>query len=231
MTHAYDKFFLPGVMNNLGFAFDFAVNGCAVEPDVFYDFFIASKVATEIENGSPLFLCGCSGTELALTIFERVSFSGGTHSSGESNSNTTAFNSDYTRFERTPEYWAGWILAYYQWETNISFSKIREYATLSQIVNMYNPLHEAPKEKFIDVMNGIIKEKNVGKKTNLHNLRKQAGLTQKKLAELAGVNLRTLQQYEIGAKDINRASGKTINDLAIALRCNFYDVMELDLQE
>lgn len=225
MTRAYDKFFLPNLMKNMGFAVDFAVNGCNVPVDSFYDFFIASKVASEIENGSPLFICGCSGTELALTVFERVGFS------GENDDGTPDFDNGFIRFERTPEYWAGWILAFYQWETSLSFSKIREYASLSQIVNMYNPLHEAPKEKFIDVMNAIIKGKNAEKKTNLHNLRKQAGLTQKKLSELAGVNLRTLQQYETGAKDINRASGKTINDLASALRCNFNDVMELDLSD
>ena len=39
------------------------------------------------------------------------------------------------------------------------------------------------------------------------------------------------EQYEIGSKDINKASGRAINSLAQALHCNFYDVMELDLQE
>ncbi|MBQ1628813.1 MAG: helix-turn-helix transcriptional regulator, partial [Treponema sp.] len=53
------------------------------------------------------------------------------------------------------------------------------------------------------------------------------GLTQKELSELSGVNLRTLQQYETGAKDINMASGKSINALALALNCNFYEVMEI----
>ena len=47
------------------------------------------------------------------------------------------------------------------------------------------------------------------------------------LSELSGGNLRTLQQYEIGSKDINKASGQTINSLALVLHCNFYDVMEL----
>ena len=62
-------------------------------------------------------------------------------------------------------------------------------------------------------------------------LKKAAGLTQKELSQLAGVNLRTLQQYEIRSKDINRASGQTINSLSQVLHCNFYDVMELDLGE
>ena len=218
MTRAYDKFFLPGVMKNIGFAVDFAVNGCNLTPDIFYDFFITSKVAKEIEDGSPVFVCGRSGTEIALSVFERVGF--------DCMSNT---KEEFVRFERSSEYWAGWILAYYQWKSSFSFSKIRDYVPFSQIVNMYNPLHEAPKEKFLDVMNEIIRKKNLEKPTNLHNLRKAAGLTQKQLSELTGVNLRTLQQYEIGSKDINKASGNTINSLAVALHCNFYDVMELDL--
>ncbi|MBQ7158165.1 MAG: helix-turn-helix transcriptional regulator [Treponema sp.] len=223
MTRAYDKFFLPNVMEKMGFAADFAVNGCSVSADSFYDFFIASKVASQLENGSPLFVCGCSGTELALTVFERVGY--------DAKINKKTFSSeDFVRFDRSPEYWAGWILASYQWNTQVSFSKIREYIAFSEIVRMYHPLHEAPEEKFIDVMNDIIKAKSLQKQTNLHQLRKNAGLTQKELAELSGVNLRTLQQYEIGAKDINRASGDSINALARALKCNFYDVMELNLE-
>ena len=62
-------------------------------------------------------------------------------------------------------------------------------------------------------------------------LKKAVGLTQKELSQLAGVNLRTLQQYEIGSKGINKASGQTINSLAQVLHCYFYDVMELDIGE
>ena len=223
MTRAYDKFFLPGVMKNLGFACDFAVNACELSADSFYDFFIASQVASQIESGSPVFLCGCSGTELALTVFNRVGY--------EFKNSEKFFSSvnDFVRFDRSPEYWAGWILAFYQWHTQLSFSKIRDYITFSQVVKMYHPLHEAPEEKFVEILNAIIKEKAQKKTTNLHLLRKSSGLTQKELAELSGVNLRTLQQYETGAKNINHASGVAINALAKVLHCNFYDVMEFDI--
>ena len=90
MTRAYDKFFLPGMMKNLGFAVDFAVNGCGLSCDSFYDFFIASKVAREIENGSPIFVGGCSGTELALSVFDRVGYEA-----------TTATDKSFDRFDRT----------------------------------------------------------------------------------------------------------------------------------
>ena len=221
MIHAYDKFFLSDVQKNLGFACDFAVNGCNLAPDAFYDFFIASKVAAGIEIGSPVFVCGCSGTELTLTIFERVGYDCG----------KDYFDDDSILFHKRPEYWAGWILAYYQWNTGLSFAKIREFISLSKIIQLYNPLHEAPEEKFIEVMNEIIRNKTKSAGTNLHRLRKAAGLTQKQLSELSGVNLRTLQQYEIGSKDINKASGQTINVLAQVLRCNFYDVMEIEVED
>lgn len=53
------------MMKNLGFAVDFAVNGCDLNCDSFYDFFIVSKVAREIENGSLIFVGGCSETNKA----------------------------------------------------------------------------------------------------------------------------------------------------------------------
>lgn len=217
MIHAYDKMFLPDVQQTLGNAFHFAINSCSVNTDSFFDFFLASKVAKELESDSPIFICGCSGTELALTIFDRIGYI----------PKKMEFDDESIMYKRSQEYWAGWILAYYQWVSGIRFSKIRENISLSQIVQMYHPLHEAPEEKFVQIMDDIIREKNRERGTNLQKLRKLAGLTQKQLADLSGVNLRTLQQYETGAKDINMASGKTINDLALSLHCNFYDIMQL----
>ena len=150
MEHAYNKLFLPEFQQNLGFAFDFAINVCGVESDTFFDYFISSKISKEIEMESPKFVCGCYGTELALFNFERVGF----------DFDENILNQDICRFDRTPEYWAGWILAYYQGQTGISFSTIREKINFRQIVQMYNPLHEASEEKFVEVMDGIFNKQN-----------------------------------------------------------------------
>ena len=50
-------------------------------------------------------------------------------------------------------------------------------------------------------------------------------------AEKVGVNLRTLQQYEIRAKDINRAAGSTLFSLAKVLGCRVEDLLEYDSNE
>lgn len=53
----------------------------------------------------------------------------------------------------------------------------------------------------------------------LQEIRKQKGLSQKKLGELSNVNHRTIQFYEQGLKDINGARLKTLLDLSIVLDC------------
>lgn len=56
--------------------------------------------------------------------------------------------------------------------------------------------------------------------------RTKAGLSQSKLAELSGVNVRMIQHYEQGAKDINKAQADTILTLAKALNCKMEDLLE-----
>lgn len=212
MMTAYDEFYLSDFRNNLGYAFDCAANHCGIKVSDFFDFFVASNISSQIEKGNAKYLCGISGTELVYSVLEKVGIKINIPS--------------YYEFDRSAEYWSGWILAYYQWRTSLSFRSIKKIISIDSIVKMYNPYHEASEEKFVEVMNQILQKKKQPSK--LQFFRKKAGLTQKELADLSGINLRTLQQYEILAKDINKASGESINKLAMVLHCNFYDIMELE---
>lgn len=60
----------------------------------------------------------------------------------------------------------------------------------------------------------------------LQDMRKKAGLSQSELAAVSGVKLRTLQQYENGARNINGAKLDIICTLALALNCKVYDIIE-----
>ena len=62
--------------------------------------------------------------------------------------------------------------------------------------------------------------------SNLKNIRTQRGYSQNKLAELSEVNLRMIQHYEQGVKNINSAQAITIYNLAQALNCNMEDLLE-----
>ena len=57
------------------------------------------------------------------------------------------------------------------------------------------------------------------KSEGLQKLRKAAGLSQSQLADLAGIKVQVLQQYERGARDLNGAKPLTLLKLCHALEC------------
>ena len=100
---------------------------------------------------------------------------------------------------------------------------------MEEIEKMYPALHESPEEKFIDAVNKRIQNQDAP--TNLQTLRKNAGYSQRVLSEKSGVNLRTLQQYELRAKDITKASGRILSALSKTLGCRMEDLLEYDTNE
>lgn len=68
--------------------------------------------------------------------------------------------------------------------------------------------------------------KEIESTTNLKLIRVMSGLSQSELAEASGVNVRMIQHYEQGVKDINRAAALTVYRLAQALECTVEDLLE-----
>lgn len=62
--------------------------------------------------------------------------------------------------------------------------------------------------------------------SNLKNIRKARNLSQSQLADLAGINVRKIQDYEQEHRDINKASGDTLYQLAKVLNCTMEDLLE-----
>lgn len=63
--------------------------------------------------------------------------------------------------------------------------------------------------------------------SRLKKIREDKNLTQTQLAEASGVNLRILQHYEQGYKDINKAQALTLQKLARVLECKIEDLLEV----
>ncbi|MCM1440258.1 MAG: helix-turn-helix domain-containing protein [Roseburia sp.] len=215
MIPAYAEDYIDDAMKNLGEAFDYAVNACRIDIETFMELFIASGYADLFGKGFPKVVSGLSGTELVMEVVNKA---GPFYS----------FPKPQIEFDCSPEYWCGWILAYYQWKTGRTFKDIEVNLSVNEILKMYPTLHEADEEKFVDTANAIITRRN--NTTRLQRQRKQCGLTQKELAEKSGVKLRTLQQYEMKAKDINKASVSTILALASILGCRIEDLLEFEIK-
>lgn len=68
------------------------------------------------------------------------------------------------------------------------------------------------------------KEKDMYK-SRLKYFREDKGLTQQELADNSGVSLRSIQMFEQGNRDINKAQVVTVLQLAEALECDVYDII------
>lgn len=62
--------------------------------------------------------------------------------------------------------------------------------------------------------------------SKLQELRKKKGLSQSQLAAAADVPIKTIQKYESGERDINKAQLQTAVALAKALDCKAEDLVE-----
>lgn len=63
---------------------------------------------------------------------------------------------------------------------------------------------------------------------NLQKKRKDAGFSQRELAERSGLSIRSLQYYEQGVLDINKAAAATVFRLAWALGCEMAELLDID---
>lgn len=209
MILAYDKNYLSKAQNNLASMLDFAVYDLEEDLSLFYQKFLQSKICSQFERGESTVIVGKSGVELALDVMKDESLA---------LKYRPAAN-------RSPEYWCGWVLAYFQWYTNLSFKEINNYIPIPEILAMYSPYHEMDVSQFCDKMIELYnKRKN---KTNLKVLRLDAGLSQSELAEISDIPIRTIQQYEQNQKNINAAKAETVVKLAKALNCTVEALMEV----
>lgn len=216
MTHAYNEQYLNDAMSNLGEAMDYAVHGCHLTMDSFFDFFITSGFAEQFGSGVPNVISGTSGTELVYKVIETTGL----------DIKTPDMPPEYSY---SLEYWCGWILAYYQWYTGRSFKNIRQYISMQRIAELYPTLHEAAEEKFVDTVNNIIRKNNAP--TRLQSQRKNSNYSQRELAEKSGVSLRSIQQYEQRVKNINKASVSNLISLAKILGCQVEDLIEYEIYD
>lgn len=211
MIHAYDKIYLDKARTALGRMLDFAVYDLKYDIEDFFALFITSGIAARFEKGDFSVIVGMSGVELAYKVLELTK--------GEETRIKPQYSAD-----RSEEYWAGWALAYYQWDTALSFEEIVRAVPMKRIVQMYSPYHEMDIRQFCDKMSE--RYRAAQPETNLKALRQRSGLSQRELSEQSGVPLRTIQQYEQRQKSINKAQAEYLLMLARTLCCDIEDLIE-----
>lgn len=211
--NAYNELYLDDAMHNLADMLDYAICDLNYEPDEFFSWFINSGIASKFEKGNPKYITGMSGVELCEAVLKETNIAP---------PDTPATTPDF----KGKEYWAGWVLAYYQWYSGRRFEDIASNGlTISKIMSMYI-LHEADESKFVEEAEKIINRNKANEKAKLHKIRKARGFTQKELSDASGVSLRMIQLYEQKQNDISKAQVNVVVSLAKALGCEVEDLID-----
>lgn len=213
MIHAYSESYLDDAMSNLGDMMSYAVCDCHYDAEDFFTYFIASGVAEKFGSGNPKYVAGMSGVELAKEVVRLVK--------GEN-----VQVKPTQPLHEGPEYWTGWIMAYYQWHSGLRFQDMADYGLdAKRVLTMY-VLHEADLTKFVETADQIIASHRGQAPTRLKRIRKERNLTQRELSAASGVSLRMIQLYEQRKNDINAAQASTVIKLAQVLGCKPADLIE-----
>ncbi len=211
MIRAYSELYLNDAKSTLATCFDYMINTCALSPSMTSFMFVKSGYADLFAAGNPSVISGMSGIELAYKILE---------------DSYSVPDIPEIRFSEhfSPEYWTGWSLAWYQWYSNRRFRDIFRVVALKDIIAMYSVFHEEDITSFFNAMDEKFSKFTYS--SNLKQIRENRGFSQAELASETGINLRSIQMYEQGHNDINKAQAQTLYRLSGKLDCKIEDLLE-----
>lgn len=230
MQHAYNELYLGKARTSMAVMLDFAVHSLHQNADDFFGLFVTTGLADLFGRGDIRIIAGMSGVELAYKVL--------------SDSGIPAEHVSYRYTSgRSREFWAGWAIAMYQWETSFSFADIIKSVSTSSIIAVCSEyrdaeireitasmswmdtlripdhMNDADYLSFRNRLDESMSSYADGRSSGLKRIRQLSGLSQSQLAAASGVPVRTIQQYEQRQKDISRAGYESIIKLAAALGC------------
>ncbi len=139
MTHAYSDLYLDSAQDILGHALDWVSNTCDDSAAEFCSRFSRSKISSMFEIGYPKYVAGCNGAELVNFVMEDLGL--------------PEYDCPYEFYaDRSPEYWAGWVLAYFQWKHQLTFSAILQKVPFEKLLRLYPTGHEQDIRNVADIL-------------------------------------------------------------------------------
>ena len=210
MIHAYDKMYVKGAMIRMGDMFEYVALDLGIDIDIFFKMFLDSTASRKFEIGNVSIVAGKSGVEIAQLVLEEIDF-------------RNDFIKPTWREDRSDYYWAGWVLAYFQWIKNMPFKNIWKYISIRNLLKIYPTYHEADISRAVMSMERAIK-KPASK--DIAELRIIRGWSQAQLAEMAHMSVSQLQRLEYGERKTDNLTLKTALALANALGVDVEELLE-----
>lgn len=145
-TGSYDELYLQDATNTLGEAFDWVVNTCGDNIQDFADRFSQSEIGHLFSIGTPKFVVGMTGAELANEVMIDRKL--------PPYNKAPVFHTD-----KSPEYWVGHILAGYQWYSGKTFKEIVGKIPMEDLLGLYHLGHEQDESKVFEILDGWTRKK------------------------------------------------------------------------
>ena len=162
IERAYPKVYLNDFRNHMAKMFTIAMCIRGYRPLDFQRAFLDSDLPDHIERGHPRYIGGSNCEDLIYTIFYDTGY--------ELETIPEEVRPWFSELGMVSEYhWVGYILTTYQWGSNMTFRDILNCVSIEDIHNMYYPIHEAPIEVGLGLIDERIKMK-YGKEVGLHDL-------------------------------------------------------------
>lgn len=204
---SYDKNYIDQVKRSMGDMMQYACLDNHYNPDSFFKMFLDSGIARKIEIGDTSIIAGKSGIEIADMVFE---------ANGLEAMFEPVWDNSYSEY-----YWAGYMLALYQWYTSKRFEDIWKYMSITKLLSRYEKLHQINYMYALDEIDEMVKNEN---KLPLNILRIARGLSQVQLAKRANMDISQIQRLEYGERKVENLTLKTAINLANALNVDVKDI-------
>ena len=198
------------IRERLGTFFDVAVNQCGLRGQDAVDALVVSGLAGQLERQNPGFAVGRSGSELLQWALDACGYG------------IRVPNS--SRAPVSDDYWTGYMVALLQLRSGWTYAQVFERMSYADVREMHSWCQDLPEDEVVENMRAALQERP--RVSALRRARKAAGLTQTQLAQVAGVSMRSVQQYEEGLKDINKAAAGTVYRFSLVLGCTMEDLLE-----
>lgn len=209
--HAYYDAYLEDAQNTMGNMMDYAINTCGMSGDDYFHMFLASGIAIQMERGNPKYISGMTGAEIVKEVVTEIK-------------GIELTEPEEYFLDKSPEYWCGWILAYYQWKSSMSFRKIYQIVTIEDLLCMYPTHHEADVEYFADSMREIYKRKH--EETYVKQRMINLGIDASEVSEHTGIPVDVISALESDFSEIKKLKTEQLFILSKYFGCAMEDLME-----
>lgn len=198
--------------SNMGEMIEYVSEACHEDVNDFFRMMALTGLLDRWERWDPTLYYGMSGTEIARSVFRKVGMP------------IQDYPYAVVRMVSGVSDWAGRLLNYISFTRNVSTYDIIDRVDFEEVSDYYPRFYMSSIKEAAEALEKAYFDSEEG--SMLSRLRKERGLSQKELSILSGVNLRTLQQYEIRAKDLKKASSEKVINLAFALRTRPENLLE-----